>query len=179
MVKTINFAFPDIINWCKMMRYGLFYLLSVFIMFLPLLSSCSSEKNAEKVASSFLKAYYVDMDYEKAKEMAISNSHDEIDSRAEISAMNPYAKEELPSVQFKEVRFDESDPDKAICLYTLNRAEKELLMRKVSGKWLVEITGASVESSSSIQGGYSLSTGTETGFASAASGPVVYKKRKR
>lgn len=143
-----------------------------------LFSSCSDERKAEKTGKRFLQCYYKDMDFEEAARMVTSDSRSVIEEKAEMVKLNPYAKDDLPDFQFKSM--EEADPtgSKMILVYTLNRVEKELILVKEDGRWLVDIPGISVESTSSAEGMTRLSSGSQGGFASAVSGPIVYKKRK-
>ncbi len=143
---------------------------------LPLcLCACSGKHGAEKTGHTFLKAYYTDLDFAKAKQYATPVSHALIDERAENLSYNPYAKQEVPELTIKELRMDKEDKNKATLSYTLNRAQKTLDLKKAEGKWLADLER---EAKMREEGMQSLEDETHGGFAAAASGPIKYHKRR-
>lgn len=142
------------------------------------LVACRSNQNkAETAARAFLQAYYVDLDFTKALQLSSDASHPAIGEKQEAAALNPYARQETPDIVFKSVEIDPKDPQKASCTYLADGMEKTLPLRKLNKKWLVHVPQGTVESEGiEIM---ELSSGRHGGFAAAASGPVVYKKRKK
>lgn len=148
----------------------------LLLLALPLcLCACSGKHQAEKTGRAFLKAYYTEFDFAKAKQYATPMSHALIDDRAENLSLNPYAKQEAPELTIKELRMDKDHKDMAILTYTLNRAEKTLEIKKVEGKWRADLEK---EAKLREEGMQSLEDQTHGGFASAASGPITYRKRR-
>lgn len=141
--------------------------------------ACNGEKKAEKAAREFLQAYYVDLDFERARERATDRTRNLISEREEMTALNPYAKEEIPSLQVEEVKTDESNPDRAVCRYSVDRRTKTLVLVRLEGEWLVNETGMSIGSGGDRGDMMQLSEGDQGGFASAVSGPVIYKPKNK
>ena len=140
--------------------------------------SCKGDTSkAAATATAFLQAYYVDLDFDRAKSLCADNSKAAVAEQAETIALNPYAKEETPNIVFKTVEINPDNANMANCLYTCNRVERKLPLRKYNGKWLVDLqgsTGDTVGNSDFIQ----LSQEGANGFASAVSGEIKYKKRR-
>lgn len=137
--------------------------------------SCSEGHKAKKTAATFLKAYYTDLDFEKAKALATESSFEIINNKDEVTSLNPYAKKEAPTVEFKEFKVDKKT-DKAVYSYTVNRAEKKLHLTKVKGVWKADLAEERRERDAEMT---SLSKSRDGGFAAAASGPIKYKKRRQ
>ena len=154
---------------------GLFFALLAILL---LEVSCKGDTSkAAATAKAFLQAYYVDLDFDRAKSLCADNSKAAIADQAETIALNPYAKEETPNIVFKTVEITPDNTNMANCLYTCNRVERKLPLRKYNGKWLIDLQGSTVETAGSsdfIQ----LSQEGANGFTSAASGEIKYKKRK-
>lgn len=140
------------------------------------LSGCSGERKAEKTAKAFLHAYYTDLDFDKAESMATQESQPFIRERKDVLSYNPYAKNEVPDITLKEIKIDKKNTAKAQAVYLYNRTEKNLYLQKKEGEWKVDLQEERRQQEVGMQ---RLSTSTQGGFASAASGPVVYKKRKK
>lgn len=151
------------------------YTIGVAMAALAMMTGCTGEGKAGKTAKAFLQTYYTDLDFAAAKTYATPESASLIDERRDMTALNPYAKSEVPAIVFKTLQMGE-DKTTAEALYTLNRAERTLYMQKVDGKWKVDLQK---ESRLFNEGMKQLPNSDEGGFASAASGPVVYKKRNR
>ena len=148
----------------------------LLLLILPLcLCACSGKQQAEKTGRIFLKAYYTDLDFAKAKQYATPVSHELIDERAENLSHNPYAKQEVPELAIKELQIDKDNKHQATLSYTLNRAQKTLDLRKVEGKWRADLEK---EAKLREEGMQSLEDQTHGGFAAAASGPIKYHKRR-
>ena len=137
---------------------------------------CSQSHKAKKTAATFLKAYYTDLDFEKAKALATEPSFEIIDGKEEITQLNPYAKKEAPAVELKEFKRDKKNTDKAVYSYTVNRAEKKLHLTKVEGVWKADLAEERRERDAEMS---SLSKSRDEGLAAAASGPIKYKKRRQ
>ena len=154
---------------------GLFFALPAIIL---LAVSCKGDTSkAAATATAFLQAYYVDLDFDRAKSLCADNSKAAVTEQAETIALNPYAKEETPNIVFKTVEINPDNANMANFLYTSNRVERKLPLRKYNGKWLVDLQGSTVETagnSNFIQ----LSQEGANGFASAVSGEIKYKKRR-
>lgn len=148
----------------------------LLLLTIPLcLCACSGKQQAEKTGRAFLKAYYTDLDFSKAKQYATPVSHALIDERAENLSHNPYAKQEAPELAIKELQIDKEDKNKATLAYTLNRAQKTLDLKKIEGKWYADLEK---EAKLREEGMQSLEDQTHGGFAAAASGPIKYRKRR-
>lgn len=139
------------------------------------LAGCSGERRAEKTAKAFLDAYYTRLDFNAAITYSTRASAPFIDERREVVALNPYAKNETPAIAFKSIEMGKNKAT-AEATYTLNRSERTLYLQKVDGKWKVDLQKEAALRNENMQ---QLSTSGEGGFASAASAPVVYKKRNR
>lgn len=133
-----------------------------------LLSGCSIHK-AERTARQFLKAYYVDLDFDKALKLSTDDSHQGIYYKKNMTALSPYAKDEVPTVEVLEVIIDPDDGHYAYCAYEVNGQPKMLPLQKHDGKWLVDTDSEAIEGSMSS----SMSGVSEIGFASAASSDVL------
>lgn len=135
-----------------------------------LLGGCSLHK-AERTARQFLKAYYVDLDFDRALALSTEDSHEGIYYKRNMTSLSPYAKDEVPTLEVLDVIIDPDDGNYAYCAYEINGQPKMLPLRKHNGKWLVDTDSEAIEgtvSSSAI--GVS-----EVGFASAASSETLPK----
>lgn len=153
----------------------------VILLYVPVMAalfSCSQEKKAGEVAEAFLQAYYTDLDFDKVNGLVTDQSKVAMSDRKEAVALNPYSKDEIPNIVFKEVKIDEDNPNRAICFYTSNRIERSFVLKRLNGKWLVDVPEG-VSGVANTSGMIELSDGSEGGFTSAASGPVTYKKKKK
>ena len=135
-----------------------------------LLSGCSISK-AERTARKFLKAYYVDLDFDRALELATEDSHQGIYYKKNMTALSPYAKDEVPELEVLDVMIDPDDGHYAYCAYEINGQPKMLPMRKLDGKWLVDTDSEAIEGAM----GASAFGVSEVGFASAASSEALPK----
>ncbi|MCM1042476.1 MAG: hypothetical protein NC324_08285 [Bacteroides sp.] len=140
--------------------------------------SCSSnnKKEATNTAKSFLKAYYKDLNFPQALLLSSNSSHAAINEHAEIISLNPYASEETPDIVLKSIELNSED-NTASCIYTCNRIERTLPLRKFGKQWLVNLEGRTVESERSVNEIMELPSSNTNGFASSTSGEVTYKKR--
>lgn len=132
------------------------------------LGGCSIHK-AERTARQFLKAYYEELDFDKALELSTEDSHEGIYYKRTMTALSPYAKEEVPSVEFIEVVIDPDDGRYAYCAYEINGHPRMLPMQKHDGKWLVDTDSEAIEGMMNS----SMTGVTECGVASAASSDVL------
>lgn len=139
-------------------------------------TGCTREHKAAKTAKAFLQAYYAELDFSLAESMATQESLPIIKEREEVLGYNPYAKSEAPDIVFKGLSIDKENPAKAQVVYLYNRTEKNLYLQKKDGEWKVDLQEERRQQEVGMQ---QLSTSKQGGFASAASGPVVYKKRKK
>lgn len=159
-----------------MKRFPLRQTLSFLVVVLAL--GCSgNQKKATATAKSFLQAYYVDLDFETAKQLCSDISQPAISEQAKMVALNPYAKEEIPDITFKTMEIDPEEPHRAVCTYLVNRVERILPLRKFEDVWLVHLPQGSVETGGADM--MELQVGNHGGFAAAASGSITYKQRKR
>ncbi len=129
-----------------------------------LLGACSLSK-AERTARQFLKAYYVELDFDRALELSTEDSHQGIYYKKNMTALSPYAKDEVPALEVLDVIIDPDDGNYAYCAYEINGQPKMLPLQKHDGKWLVDTDSEAVEGSMSS----SASGVSEIGIASAAS----------
>lgn len=145
-----------------------------------LATACNGNKReASATAKSFLQAYYRDLDFEKALRLSSPASHNAISNQAEMSALNPYAQEEVPDIAFVGLEIEKNNPDRATCTYTCNRVEKTLPLHKINGKWMIHLNGGTVEAQGVSQDFRELSSVNQGGFAAATSGEIKYKKRRQ
>lgn len=135
-----------------------------------LLGACSLSK-AERTARQFLKAYYVELDFDRALELSTEDSHQGIYYKKNMTALSPYAKDEVPELEVLDVIIDPDDGNYAYCAYEINGQPKMLPLQKHDGKWLVDTDSEAVEGSMSS----SASGVSEIGFASAASSETLPK----
>lgn len=135
-----------------------------------LLGACSISK-AERTARQFLKAYYVELDFDRALELSTENSHAGIYYKKNMTSLSPYAKDEVPELEVLDVIIDPDDGNYAYCAYEINGQPKMLPLRKIEGKWLVDTDNEAIEGSMSS----SASGVSEVGFASAASSETLPK----
>lgn len=149
---------------------------------LGLLTGCNLHK-AERTARQFLKAYYVDLDFDKAITLSTEDSHKGIYYKKNMSSLSPYAKDEVPELTIIDVIIDPDDGNYAYCAYEINGNPKMLPLQKHDGKWLVDTDSDAIEGG---EGGMSASGVTEAGFAAAVSsqtlpktGPAARAKEKR
>lgn len=148
----------------------------LLLLTLPLcFCACGGKQQAEKTGRAFLKAYYTDLDFAKAKQYATLVSHALIDEKAENLSHNPYAKQEAPELTIKELQIDKDNKHQATLTYTLNRAQKTLDLKKVDGKWQADLEK---EAKLREEGMQSLEDEVHGGFAAATSGPIKYHKRR-
>lgn len=153
--------------------------MAVLIVAVLAVSCDSNTKQAEKVAKTFLQAYYVDLDFSKAQTFCSDISKAAVAEQGEMIALNPYAKDEVPELAFKSLESNPDNPHTANFVYTVNRVERRLPLRKFDKLWLVDLQGGTVEMSGNTNR-MELQSVTKGGFAtSEASGPIVYKKRKK
>lgn len=138
--------------------------------FLVITFSCSAEHKASVVGKRFVNCYYADFNFEQAKQLTTPGSHDIIEEHATMVEMNPYAKDEVPMIEW-DGKVVESDDNRMVFSYRMNRVEKDLVLVKTENGWKVDLA---LPQSSSMQ---RLSSGEQGGFASAVSGPIKYKKR--
>lgn len=151
------------------------YIIGAAVALCLALAGCSGEHRAEKTAKAFLEAYYTDLDFVTAKTYATPESAPLIDERRDMMALNPYAKSETPAIVFKTLKMGQ-DKITAEAFYSHNRAERTLYLQKVDDKWKVDLQKEAALRNENM---HQLSTNREGGFASAVSGPIVYKKRNR
>ena len=135
-----------------------------------LLNACSLPK-AERTARKFLKAYYVDLDFDRALELSTEDSHEGIYYKKNMTSLSPYAKDEVPELKVVDVIIDPDDGNYAYCAYEINGQPKMLPLQKHDGKWLVDTDSEAIEGSMSS----SASGVSEIGFASAASSETLPK----
>lgn len=152
-------------------------LLTIVVIAVSALGCGNNQKKAAAVARSFLQAYYVDLDFETATRLSSEVSRQAIADQAEMVALNPYAREEVPTITFKTLKIDPEEPNRAVCTYLANRVERTLPLRRFNKLWLVHLPYGTVETGGSDM--MELQSGNQGGFAASASGPVTHKKRKR
>ena len=139
----------------------------------------SNRKEAAKTATAFLQAYYVDLDFDKAKSLCNDASRDAIDDQAMMVGLNPYAKDEIPDIVVCKIEIDPDNPTIATCTYTCNRTERILPLRQLNNTWIVDLGGATVETANFGGEFITLSQEGANGFASATSGEIKYRKRRQ
>lgn len=160
-----------------MKRISVHPILSLLIIAVSAWGCHSDQKQATTVAQTFLQAYYIDFDFDKAMALSSEASHAAIAEQAQMASLNLYAEHEKPEIIFKKLEIDPETPMRATCTYTCNQAERTLPLRRFKDRWLIDVPYGTVETGGSNL--LNLSTESHGGFAAAASGPVVYKKRKR
>ncbi|GHU86428.1 hypothetical protein FACS1894153_3490 [Bacteroidia bacterium] len=127
---------------------------------------CSQSSAAKKVAISFLQAYYVDKDFDKAKEYSTEASHSSIEYKEMMLMMSPVS--ESSQIKFFEYQSIEVDKNRATCRYMVLGEIRVLYLSKINRKWLVDMPESTIiEPTASL----SLTSG-QGGFASAQSEPI-------
>lgn len=144
-----------------------------------LMIACSNDKKeATATAKAFLRAYYIDLDFETALRLSSDASRNAIIDQQQIITLNPYAKEEIPNIVFKNLEIAPNNSHVANFTYTCNRVERKLPLRKLNNKWLVDLQGGIIETIGAGNNFFELSSDGTNGFASAISGEIKYKKRR-
>ncbi|MCM1170013.1 MAG: hypothetical protein NC324_08780 [Bacteroides sp.] len=142
--------------------------------------SCNRpQKKAMSTAKAFLQAYYLDLDFEKAFILSSDASHAVIADQAEIMNLNPYAKEETPEIVIEKVELAQNNSNAATCTYTCNRVERRLPLIKLSGRWIVNLEGKTIETAGFDSDFIELSPNGINGFTSATSGKISYRQRRQ
>lgn len=155
------------------------YLSKCFLLTFLLVSACTSDKkDASSTAKAFLQAYYVDLNFEEALRLSSESSWQVIIDQKEISHLNPYAKEETPDIVFTTIQMESKGATKATCIYTCNRVERKLPLKKINGVWRVDLNGNTVETAGN-EGHFISLQPTGSGFSSAVSGEIKYRKRRQ
>lgn len=145
-----------------------------------LMVSCNGyKKEAAATAKAFLQAYYVDLDFNKALQLSSEASQAAIREQADMIALNPYAKDETPDLVSVGIEMDKDNPETAVYVYTCDRIKRQLPLRRFNGKWLIDLRGGTVEAGGNSGDFLQLSPSGESGFASAVSGEIKYKKRRQ
>lgn len=134
-----------------------------------LLAGCNLHK-AEQTARQFLKAYYVDLDFDKAMELSTEDSHEGILYKKNMSALSPYAKDEVPELNVIDVVIDPDNGNYAYCAYEVNGRPRMLPLQKHEGRWLVDTDSDAIEGQS---GGASASGVAQAGAAAAVSSEIL------
>jgi len=118
-------------------KFAVLSLVAVFVF------SCSGGSGPEKVAQSYLDAFYAE-DYEKAKEFSTEETKGFLDFMKNISAMSGEKKEETKEKkEIKDLKCTIEGDTAAVCTYMIddkatNAAKEEKLnLRKSGDKWLV------------------------------------------
>jgi hypothetical protein len=136
---------------------------------LLMLASCGEQRSVKRVARAFLQSYYVNNDFETAKQVSTEDTHETLDFKAMMFMLNPNSESESINT-FKIIKV-EAKKTKAICIYEVIGAERRLNFSKVNGKWLVDMP-----ENASIEPGLSLSQSRDMGgFTSAMSDPIKLK----
>lgn len=138
---------------------------------MALLAGACSISKAERTARQFLKAYYVELDFDRALELSTEDSHEGIYYKKNMTSLSPYAKDEAPELKVLDVIIDPDNGNYAYCAYEINGQPKMLPLQKHDGKWLVDTDSEAIEGSV----GSSASGVSEVGFASAASSEALPK----
>lgn len=136
-----------------------------------LLAGACSISKAERTARQFLKAYYVELDFDRALELSTEDSHEGIYYKRNMTSLSPYAKDEVPELEVLDVIIDPDDGNYAYCAYEINGQPKMLPMQKHNGKWLVDTDSEAIEGTASA----SAIGVSEIGFASAVSSEILPK----
>lgn len=140
-----------------------------FLMAVVFCFSCSSpsknQKAAEETALNFLRAYYTDFNFSRAKELSLPHFHKTIDNTASYFSLSPFLKEEAKEMHYLNTKIDIKNKNKAIASYRLGESTtiRKLRLSKLKGKWFV----GNMDENSSFFGF------EDTGFASAASSDVL------
>ena len=129
------------------------------------LTACNLHK-AERTARQFLKAYYIDLDFDKAIELATEDSREGIYYKKNMTDLSPYAKDEVPELTVLDVVIDPDDGNYAYCAYEVNGHPRMLPLQKHDGKWLVDTDSDAIEGEGI---GSSASGVSKAGFSAAAS----------
>lgn len=132
------------------------------------------KKEASSTTKAFLEAYYTNLDFNKALQLSTETSEAAIRSQADITVMNPYAKEETPDLAFINNR-----SETAIYIYTCNRVKRDLPLRKINEEWLIDLQGGAVETGGSTDNQLELGSNNQGEFATSESrDPILTKQNK-
>ncbi len=148
--------------------FTFFKFLIIACIFPVFLSSCGEKGKVKQVAKDFLQAYYIENDFEKAKEFSTIETYNTLDTKALLFAMTPNSEsEQIQSFKIKKVEISE-DKKHAACHYMVLDQERTLLLSLTDGKWLVDMP-----ENMSVEPALSLSQSANAGgFASATSAPI-------
>ncbi|MCL2026919.1 MAG: hypothetical protein FWG79_00365 [Bacteroidales bacterium] len=143
-----------------------------FVMVFAVLSLAScSENNAKKTAKHFLQAYYIEHDFDRAGEFSTPATQEHMGEWALLFGLTP---REIINEDFYFDRFEITDTDikktKAVIDYRVNITNRQLLLSKVNGRWLVDMP-TEVSFNNRIFS-LSLNKPQTGGFASAESKPT-------
>jgi hypothetical protein len=137
------------------------------ILCFPLLISCSGD-SPKKVATNFLQAYYIDHDFARAGELSTPATHEHIGEWILLFELTP---KEILNNDFYFDSFEILETDvrktKATVDYRVNITHRQLLLSKVDGRWLVDMSAEA--SFGNQQFSLSLNKPQTGGFASAES----------
>jgi len=141
------------------------------VLFLSVLLASCSNRGVENTARIFLQAYYIDHDFDKAAALSTPATQEHIQEWAMLFALTP--KEYISAgLYFETFEIEKSDilKTRATVGYRVDNTPRDLLLRKVDGKWLVDMP---IEISfSGPRFSLSLHKPHSGGFASAQSQPT-------
>jgi hypothetical protein len=148
------------------LHFSRFVAIVLLVFAVPFLVSCGDNRSAKRTARAFLQSYYVDNDFDGAKLVSTEATFQTLDFQAMLFVLNPHSASE--SIQDFRIRRMDTRKTKATCFYEVIGQERRLNLRKVQGKWLVDMPEGLVR-----EPGFSLSqTSGQGGFASAQSEPI-------
>jgi hypothetical protein len=141
-------------------------LLSVLLSSL-LLASCGN-RSAENIARIFLQAWYIDHDFDKAIALSTPATHEHIHEWVMLFSHTPRES----GLYFETLELEKTDvlQTRASAHYMVDNTRRELLLRKIDGKWLVDMPVDVLSGGRRFS--LSLSNPNTGGFASAQSQPA-------
>jgi hypothetical protein len=140
--------------------------LAVYLSLL-LFASCGN-RPVERAAKNFLQAYYLDYDFGLARHLATEESQEHLNERVLIFEANPFARNE--GFSSFEITGMDVKKTKAVVNYKADNTRRKLLLSKVNGQWLVDMSFDVANSGSEFS--LSLNKPNTGGFASAESKPT-------
>ena len=112
--------------------------LFLFALASVLLTSCNSNRDAMSVARDFLQAYYIDYDFDRARARSTVATHEHMQEWILIFELTPRS---LTHLNFSSFEIEGVDvlTNRATVNYRVDNTQRQLLLRKINGRWLVDM----------------------------------------
>ena len=139
-------------------------LFTLLILSAVLFSSCT-DRAPERAARQFLQLYYIDHDFSAVKELVTESSLENLRQNALLFEFNPIA--QMDAFQTFEIIEMNVQNTVAIADFRVDDVRRRLMLRRIDGRWLVDISNEVTQQGFDFS--TSLSPPTGGGFASAES----------